>query len=93
MIVKILENHNILKQFYPFKINELIQSSQAGEFFFSTQLLLKITVFEFNNRFLFHITLPVAMQSKVEFLKLIHDFLTSGNIVRSRVYIFYVVSV
>ena len=37
---------------YTLKENELIQSSQAG-YYFSTQLQLKITVLELNNRFYF----------------------------------------
>ena len=41
---------------YSLKINELNQSSQAGVFFFSTQLLLKIPIFELNYCFVFHRT-------------------------------------
>ena len=38
------------------KINELIQSSQTGIYFFPPQPLVKIPVFELNNRFAFHRT-------------------------------------
>ena len=61
-------------QCYSLEINELIQSSQAGVylFFFSTQLLLKMPMFEFNNCFVFHRTWDVDVQSILEFLKFIY---------------------
>ena len=61
-------------------------------FFFSTQFLLKIPVFELNNRIEFQRTRAVDIHSIVDLLHLIHDFLTYGNTVRSSVYIFLVVS-
>ena len=73
---------------YSLKIDELIQSSQAGIFFFSTQFLLKMLAFELNNGFVFYGTLAVNMQSILEFLQLIHDCLASDNTIRSFVYIF-----
>ena len=39
---------------YSLKINELIQSYQAGTDFSSTQLLLKEAVFELNKSFVLH---------------------------------------
>ena len=60
------------------------------EFIFSTQLLLKISVFELNIRFVFHRTCTVDIQSIVELLQLIPDFLTSDNKVKLPVYIFFV---
>ena len=62
------------------------------ELIFSTQFLLKIPVFELNNHLVFHWTWAVDMQSIIELLQLIHNFLTSGNKVRSSVRIFLVVS-
>ena len=56
--------------------------------FFSTQLLLKIPVFDLNNRFVFYRTLAVVIQSKFKFLNLTHDFLASSNTVTSSVYKF-----
>ena len=49
-------------------------------------------MFELNNRFVFHHTLVVDIQSIVEILQLIHDIHTSGNKVKSSVFIFPVVS-
>ena len=77
---------------YSFKINGLIQSSQAGGFF-STQLLLKISVFELNNRFVFHGTSIVDIQPIPDFLQLILGSLASCNTFRSSTYKFPVVSV
>ena len=57
---------------------ELIKSSQDG-IGFSTQLLLKIAMFELNYRFLSYRTWAAYMQSILEILLLIHDFLASGN--------------
>ena len=50
-------------------------------------------MFEWNNRFVFPETWIVDMQSILEFLELIHDFLASSYTVRSSVYIFSVVLV
>ena len=50
---------NILINVISLKINELIQSSQAGVYFFSIQLLLKEPVVELNDRFVFHRTYVV----------------------------------
>ena len=61
------------------------------EFIFSTKFLLKKTVFELNNRLVFHRTQAVDVQWIIELLQLIRDFLISGNKVRSSVYIFIVV--
>ena len=47
---------------YSLKINELNQSSQAGVTFFSTQLLLKIPIFELNYCFEFHQTWAIDIQ-------------------------------
>ena len=44
-----------------------------------------------DNRFVFHRTRVIDMQSIVELLQLILDFLTSGNKVRLPAYIFHVV--
>ena len=55
--------------------------------------MLKIPVFELNDRFVFHQTCAVAIQSILEFLLLIHDLLISCNKVRSFVYVFLVVSI
>ena len=41
------------------KLNKLIWSSEPGVIFFSTQLLLKISLFEINNRFVLHRTWAV----------------------------------
>ena len=60
---------------------------------FSTKLLLKIPVFELNNRFVFHQTWAIDIQSMHEFLQLIRYFLPYGNTVKSSVYIFPVISV
>ena len=76
---------------FSFKINELIQSFQAGVYFF--QLLLKILVFQLNNRFEFHRFWAVDIQSVRDILEIIHDFLASGNKVRLSVSVFHVVSV
>ena len=62
------------------------------DFIFPTQFLLKIPVFELNNRLVFHRTQAVDIQSIIDLLQLIHDFLISGNKVRSSVYIFSTVS-
>ena len=43
-----------LHKMYFLKVNELIKSSQEG--FFLTQPLIKITVFELNNRFVLYRT-------------------------------------
>ena len=67
------------------EINEVIQSSHAG-IYFSTQLLLKILVYELNNSFAFHQICDVDKKSKHEILRHIYDFLTSGNKIRSFVY-------
>ena len=64
---------------YCLKINELIESSPTGVNFFATQVLLRIPLFELNNRFVFHRTLAVHIQSKLEFLLFGYDFLTSNN--------------
>ena len=61
------------------------------ELIFSTEFLLKIPVFELNNRLAFHRTRAVDIQLIIELLQLTHDFLISGNKVRSSVYIFIVV--
>ena len=55
---KLKKMAKILKvmELYFLKTNELIQFSHGGFFSFSTQLLLKIPVFEFNNGFVFHRT-------------------------------------
>ena len=52
-----------------------------------------MSVLGLNNRFVFHRTLAVDVQSILEFLQLIDDFLISGNNIRSSVYKFLVVSV
>ena len=54
--------------------------------------LLKIRVFVIKNHFVFHRVWALDMQSIVEFLQLSHDFLTSGNKIRSSVYILLIVS-
>ena len=54
--------------------------------FFSAQLRLNIPVFELNNCFVFRQNWDI--QSILEFLQLIRDFLTSGIKVRSFVYKF-----
>ena len=51
--------------------------SSRSLFFFSTELLLKIPVFQLNNRFIFHGAWAVDIQSIVELLQLTYDFLTS----------------
>ena len=62
--------------------------------FFSTQLLLKVLLFELNkNHFVFNRTKTVDMQSIVGLLQIIHDFLISGDKVISSVCIFLVVSI
>ena len=71
-------------------VNSIFSTSSL---FFSTQLPLKIPVFQLNNLLLFHRTWAIDIQSILEFLQLIHDFLDNGNIFRSRIYIFSVVSV
>ena len=76
---------------FSLKINEPIQSFQAGVYFF--QLLLKIPMIQLNNRFEFHRFWALDIQSILEVLQITHDFLASGNKVRSSVYIFHVVSV
>ena len=68
--------------------NNPIFSSRS--LFFSTQLSLKIPTFDLNNPFVFHQTGAVDMQSLLEFLQLIHDFLSSGNKVRCSIYVFLV---
>ena len=47
---------------FSLKIKESIQSSQAGVYFFSTQLLIKIPVFELYNHFVFRWTWAIGMQ-------------------------------
>ena len=52
------------------KINELIQSSEAGVyFFFSTQLMLKIPMFDLNVSFIFYRTSVINIQWIFEFLQ------------------------
>ena len=60
------------------------------EFIFSTQLHLKIPV-ELINHFDIHPTWATAMQSRLEFLQLMYDFLASKNTFTSSVCIFSVV--
>ena len=67
-----------------------MQSSKAGVYVFSTQLLHKIPVFELNNRFVFYRTWIVDIQSILVFLQPIHDFMSSDNTVTSSIYIFLV---
>ena len=50
-------------------------------------------MFELNNRFVFQRTSAVGINSTLAFLQLIHAHMASGNIDRSSVYIFPVVSV
>ena len=94
-ILNILFSQDNFRIFYyrMLSINELILSSQSRFYFFSTALQLKIPAFKFNNRFVFHRTWVIYIQSILEFLDLIHDFLANGNIVRSSLYIFPIVSV
>ena len=63
------------------------------EFIFLTQLLLKIPVFELNIPFVFHRTWAIDIQSILEFLQLIYDFLASNNTVIPFVYVFPIVQV
>ena len=46
---------------------------------FNSNPAKKKPVFELNNHFVFHLTLAVDIQLIVEFLQIIHDFLTSGK--------------
>ena len=50
-------------------------------------------VISVNNRFVLPQTWTVNMQSILEFLHFIHDFLDNGNTGQSSVYIFHVISV
>ena len=67
-------------------INPIFSSKSL--FFFSTQLLLKIPLFELNNCFLFHQTWAVDIRSIHEFLQLSHDLLESDNTITPSVYVF-----
>ena len=59
--------------------------------FFSTQLLLKIPVFELNNRFVFYRTCAVDIQSIVKISQSILYFLTSSDKVASSMNTFFAV--
>ena len=78
---------------YSLNINEFLIFSSRNLFFFSTQLQLKIPMFELNHRFVFNRILTVDIQSIIEFLQLVHDYLVCGIKVRSPVYMYRVVSV
>ena len=49
-------------------------------------------MFELTNHLVFHQTLDIDIQSIFDFLKVFHDFLTSGNKFRSSIYKFLNVS-
>ena len=87
-IAIVSENHEQEKD--SLKINELIQSSEVGDCFFNSTLAKNTSV---RVKKYFCISSNLSYKSMVEFLKLIYNFLTSGNTTRSTVYIFLVVSV
>ena len=58
----------------------------SRSYFFSTQLLLKIPVFDLNNPFVFRRIWAVDIQSILEISQLIHDFLASDNTIRLSIY-------
>ena len=75
---------------YSLKLNELIQFSQAGVFiFFSTQFLLRIPIFELNIPFMHYRTIALDIQSLLEFLQLIHNFLPSNITLTPSVYMHF----
>ena len=76
---------------YSLKINKLIKSSQ--EEFFLTQLLRKMPVLELKNRLAFHRTWTADIQSILELLQLIHNFLACDNAFTLFFYVFPVASV
>ena len=84
------KNQDILIH-YPFEINKLFQLLKQ-EFTFFKSLLLNLPVFQLNNRFVFHRTSAVNLQSILKFLQPIYNVLASDNTCRSSVYIFPAVS-
>ena len=81
-----MDKLNHVLELYSLKINELIQSSQAG--IFLTQLLLKIPMLELKNHFVLHWTWAVDIQLMLKFLQLIHDFQTNDTTIRMLIYMF-----
>ena len=61
-------------------VNSILTSRSF--FFFLIQLLLKIPLIELSNRFVFHRSWAVGIQSIFKFLQLIHDFLANTNSIR-----------
>ena len=55
---------------------------------FANQLQLKIPLVELSNHYVFHRIWDVTVKSIIEFLQLIHGFLTNEDKVSSSVYIF-----
>ena len=75
---------------YSLKINELIQSSYVGAYFFNSTAL-KIPVLQINIPFVFHRTRAVDVKLILKFLQLIYDFPASNNTTTLCVYISLVV--
>ena len=76
---------------YSLKILNLLKQ----KLIFLIQLLLKILVIEFNNRFVFHQTSAVDIQLILDIFlfDLDHDFVECGNTLRLSAYFFPVVAV